>query len=1256
MRAALAFVAILVLASCGDDGPAPDAGPKPEGGPRREAGLDLAVDLPRLPEASPDVARPPDRAVDGPATDGVADKSLLPPDTGPVFGCFSVSPPAGNNGAAVTLTLEGYDLGTSPTVELVDAQTGTKTSLGAATATDTNADGKTDRAVVQVPAAQPQGLYEVRLTSGTQSASCGYYSSTTQPPPTVTDVVPDTAWAGDPKDNELSDQPVAIKGTGFAPVPAVRFISVATKQVYLAPTVSFLTPTDVTSVCPSESLVMPVGDYHVEVMNPSQLAAKWMKGGQPGIFKVTATPPPRIDDVAPIKVPANAGGGVPAVTVSILGDFFHQQSKLVLLLAAGAQKDLTPYIAGITVSPTVKDSITVTINNTVLALPVGIYPLRVINPDLQFDTFFSLQIENSAPGKLNADTWKEVSSLSVPRERHASVEGFDVFGGSFLYTVGGTTPAAAGLSTRPREVLSSTEITEADVFGIAASASSFALQLDAALDLATIDPKHKPIHVPSLLQTKRTGLTLVRAGRFLFAIGGADADTWDPAKKGQLAALKTVERAQILGYETMPNLSLPQVALTTVGLPKGAWYYRVSAVTPAGESLPSREVLALNAGGTLTLKWLPVTGATSYLVYRSLAADGRAGSTRLLKAGVTATSFSDDGQGALAPAPGHLSAKLASGGTLAAGTWSYRVSATVTGQSETLAGYPASVTTATGQGTVQLSWNPIPNATYNVYRIETTSGTVAYQLATGLTQTSFSDDGSKAVDKNKPAPVGNAPLSTGSLSRWETMTSQLTAAREGADAVVVKAVDGNQATTNEPSYIFVVGGRSDNKTNTDYLRTTERAQVDPATGTLGAFAIMKAPAGAEILLNTARGFYPLLTTQGRNEIPAPPPPPAPPCPDNDGDGLTACSCGGTDCNDADAKVFPGAKEICGDGKDQDCDQGCSGGADVPCTCTNPDADGDGFNSIACGGKDCNDNDAKICPDKTKCPEVCGDGKDQDCDGADLACPSCPDADGDGFQAKSCGGTDCNDNDAKICPDKVKCPDLTCDGIDQDCNGFDVLCLQQPPSGPQLRAPDPGVRVLALEDPRARAAALRARVCLPDYFPSWKHAAASGPEEAVHLVVLFGDASYVEPGNNQGLQTAEVAVVKTDGSLSAWTLQTEKVQGGTYRYGNEGLLYSDFAFSFQGVLNETLGADPPVTQIWNNVYRYELDVASVGKWTEPVPATLLKNLNPSDAPMVHGRVYQSLVRLNAYIYGIAGNVGINGTAPEGPTTSIERIKQ
>ncbi len=124
--------------------------------------------------------------------------------------------------------------------------------------------------------------------------------------------------------------------------------------------------------------------------------------------------------------------------------------------------------------------------------------------------------------------------------------------------------------------------------------------------------------------------------------------------------------------------------------------------------------------------------------------------------------------------------------------------------------------------------------------------------------------------------------------------------------------------------------------------------------------------------------------------------------------------GTSDCDDDDVAVFPGAAEVCGDGIDSDCSGGDA-----------PDSDGDGFeddSDPACPAitdPDCDDGDPSVHPDAA---EVTCDGIDQDCDGADSE-----DGDGDGWL---CTGDDCDDTDPTVHPGAAE----ICDGIDDYCDG------------------------------------------------------------------------------------------------------------------------------------------------------------------------------------------------------------------------------
>ena len=102
----------------------------------------------------------------------------------------------------------------------------------------------------------------------------------------------------------------------------------------------------------------------------------------------------------------------------------------------------------------------------------------------------------------------------------------------------------------------------------------------------------------------------------------------------------------------------------------------------------------------------------------------------------------------------------------------------------------------------------------------------------------------------------------------------------------------------------------------------------------------------------------------------------------------------TDCDDTDRDAYPGADEYC-DGHDDDCDGTTDEYDALDASQWWTDADGDGYGDpatvqTACTqpsgtiatGLDCDDADRDINP---SAEEVCGDGVDDDCDGADLPC-------------------------------------------------------------------------------------------------------------------------------------------------------------------------------------------------------------------------------------------------------------------------------
>ncbi|MGB3211988.1 MAG: putative metal-binding motif-containing protein [Desulforhopalus sp.] len=163
--------------------------------------------------------------------------------------------------------------------------------------------------------------------------------------------------------------------------------------------------------------------------------------------------------------------------------------------------------------------------------------------------------------------------------------------------------------------------------------------------------------------------------------------------------------------------------------------------------------------------------------------------------------------------------------------------------------------------------------------------------------------------------------------------------------------------------------------------------------------------------------------------------------DNDGDGFTPVT---GDCDDTDGSINPNAIEVCSDAIDNNCnglvDIQDPNAVDCPVTCIDNDGDTYAVDNGDCGPVDCNDTDSAINPGVE---EVCGDNVDNDCDGSvDEGCDiTCPDADGDGYEDATCGGTDCNDNDPAVNP---AIAEICGNDVDENCNGTsDDVCLTCP---------------------------------------------------------------------------------------------------------------------------------------------------------------------------------------------------------------------
>jgi hypothetical protein len=498
-----------------------------------------------------------------------------------------------------------------------------------------------------VPAGIPVGVYDLTIDNpdGCSDTLAGAYTAL---PPAILDlcasVDPAFGWVMTRTKIEICAD--NSDGNGLQSTPEV-FILIPNdndiiqeipliREAYLDPGPP-LGNSIMSAVVPSladDDRLVTGGAYDIKVVNPN---------GGFGIissaFTLLPDPPPDILTMSPAR-----GDKLTVETITVTGINFKTGLLSDNVTPIFSLEMLDPNFtvaasceAGtLIILPDTPDPDVFTASCDMLLPETGIYVVRASHADDGSYDLYSAFAVTAPSGKLaNQPLEASIPKMNVARRAHGIALGYDDLGNRFVYVAGGENWDADNSQSR---IVDSVEISVLSNFG----------QLGNWRE------------VENKLPEARTGVSLVNAGRYLYAIGGSpDGDT--PAAQSQ-GGFSNVLRAKILGADTAPVIEAP-TASAGGALAGGTWYYKVSAImkdttdNPLGETLPSdEESIRVEADSQVGLSWempdsLLLSDVDHFRVYRSAEANGLSGTEGLLADDIpvpqdgTIVSWIDDGQG-----------------------------------------------------------------------------------------------------------------------------------------------------------------------------------------------------------------------------------------------------------------------------------------------------------------------------------------------------------------------------------------------------------------------------------------------------------------------------------------------------------------------------------------------------------------------------------------------------------------------------------